>query len=57
MLSWLAENAGTILVALLLLAAVAGIVGGSLKARKKGKPSGCGCGCADCALKGRCGKS
>ena len=54
MLSWLAENAGTILVVLLLLAAVGLIIFSRLRDKKKGKASTCGCGCADCAMKGQC---
>ena len=56
MLQWLSANIGTILVALL----VAGIVVFDLikiaSDKKKGKTS-CGCGCANCAMKGACHQS
>ena len=48
MLHWLANNWGTILVALVLLAVVAVIVTVQIRNRKKKGPS---CGCAGCAEK------
>ena len=53
MLSWLSANIGTVLITLLLIAAVAGIVIKTLKDRKKGQTS-CGCGCEHCAMRGAC---
>ena len=47
MLHWLANNWGTILVCLVLLAVVALIVIAQLRTRRKGGSS-CGCGCPGC---------
>ena len=52
-MSWLAENIGTILVALLLIAAVSAAVACLVRDRKKGKSS-CGCNCAHCAMAKTC---
>lgn len=41
------ENLGTILICLVLLAAVGGIVWSLIRKKKQGK-SPCGCGCAGC---------
>ena len=51
--AWLASNYGTILVALVLAAAVLAIVRGLIRDKKKGKSS-CGCNCAHCAMAGTC---
>lgn len=48
MLSWIAENAGTILVSALLLAAVCASAAKMRRDRKKGGCS-CGCDCGSCA--------
>ncbi|MDR0405546.1 MAG: FeoB-associated Cys-rich membrane protein [Clostridiales bacterium] len=53
MLSFLAANAGTALVGLLLLCAVALIVRKIAKDKKKG---GCGCGCPGCGTEDNCRK-
>ncbi|MGN1058928.1 MAG: FeoB-associated Cys-rich membrane protein [Clostridia bacterium] len=53
MLRWLWNNIATVLICAVLLAAVAAIVATMIQNRKRGK-SACGCGCADCALKGSC---
>ncbi len=53
MISWLAHNLVTILLCLLLAAAVAAIIVKIVKDRKKGKTS-CGCNCANCAMSGAC---
>lgn len=55
MLSWLALNAGNIIVSILLITAVALIIIKMVKDKQKGKSS-CGCGCSDCALNGQCHK-
>lgn len=52
-MTWFTENLGTILITLLLVAAVAGIIVSLVRQRKKGGSS-CGCGCATCAMKGAC---
>ena len=55
MISWIVANAGTILV-LLIVAGCAFLAAGKLvRDRRKGKTS-CGCGCANCAMKGSCHK-
>ena len=53
MFAWIAENNGTILITLALIALVALIVKTMAKDRKKGKTS-CGCNCAHCAMHGSC---
>ena len=53
MLSWMAENAGTLLVAALLIAAVTAIVLLLVHDKRKGK-STCGANCAHCAMAGSC---
>ena len=53
MLSWLAENGGTIGVLVLLLLVVGGIVAGILRDRRKGKSS-CGSNCSSCPMGGSC---
>ena len=52
-MSWLAENAGNLLVGGLVLAAAALAVRSLMKDRKAGKSS-CGCGCASCPMSGKC---
>ena len=51
--AWLANNLGTILVVLILAAAVFAIVRSLIRNKKKGKSS-CGCNCAHCAMAGTC---
>ena len=53
MLTWLCENAATLVIGGLLLAAVAAIVVKIVRDRKKGK-STCGCGCSSCPMGGAC---
>ena len=53
MLAWFWENISTIIVGLVLAAAVIGIVVKVGKDKKKGKSS-CGCGCSHCAMSGHC---
>lgn len=55
MLSWMAENAGTLLVAALLIVAVTAIVLLLVRDKRKGK-STCGANCAHCAMAGSCHK-
>ena len=55
MLHWLAENAGTILVSLALIALVVGIVVRLRRDRRRGQsPCGGSCGC--CPMAGSCHK-
>ncbi len=53
-MDWLIQNLGTIVAAVLLIAAVVWIVV-SLRRDKKSGKGGCGCGCESCALHGKCG--
>ncbi len=53
MLTWLAQNGGT-LVAVAVIAGVAvAIVISHIRAKRAGK-GGCGCGCEQCAMRGNC---
>lgn len=54
MLLWIQANLANIAVCALLFAAVAAIICGMLRSKKKGKSS-CGCGCAGCSMAGKCG--
>ena len=47
------DNAGTILVSLILAAVIVGIVISIRKDRKQGKSS-CGCSCGSCPMSGSC---
>ena len=53
MLQWISANIGTILISLLLLAAVALIIRSMMRDKKQGKSS-CGGNCAGCAACGAC---
>ncbi len=53
MLTWISENLATIIVCAILLCAVAAVIAGMIRDRKKGRSS-CGCGCANCPMKGGC---
>ena len=53
MMSFLSANIGTIVVALILAAVVGLVIMKMIKNKKEGKSS-CSCGCADCAMKGKC---
>ncbi|MBO4680553.1 MAG: FeoB-associated Cys-rich membrane protein [Clostridiales bacterium] len=53
MASWLTQNIGTILISLMLALIVGGIVYSMIKDKRKGRSS-CGCGCANCAMAGKC---
>ena len=55
MFSWIAENAGTILVCLVMIAIVAAIITSLIRCRRRGKSS-CGCNCAHCSMAGSCHK-
>ena len=57
MLAWLADNLGTIIISLILIAVVSLIIVRMIKDRKSGKSNGsCGCGCEHCAMHGKCHK-
>ena len=53
MIEWLADNASTIIVGLILLVIVIGIIRHIIKNKRLGKSS-CGCNCAHCAMHGQC---
>ncbi len=53
MFAWITENMGTIIVSAILIIAVAAVIAGMVRGRKKGRSS-CGCGCAGCAMNGTC---
>ena len=53
MLAWLTENIATIIILAVLTVAVAAIIVGMVKNKKKGK-SVCGCRCSNCPMSGSC---
>ena len=53
MAAWFAENAGTIIVSLILAGIVIAVIVSKIRAKKQGKSS-CGCGCESCAMHGAC---
>lgn len=53
MLSWLIENIATIIICVILFAAVVLIIAGMVKNKKTGKSS-CGCGCTNCSMSDSC---
>lgn len=55
MLAFLMENAGTIIVLVILIAVLAAIVVKFIRDKKKGKGM-CACGCAGCPSKDMCHK-
>jgi len=55
MFQWISDNAGTILVSIVLAAAAAGIVIRLRKEKKQGKSS-CGGNCGCCPMSGSCHK-
>lgn len=55
-MGWIVTNLGTIVVGLILLIIVGLIIFKLVKDKKNGK-SACGCGCANCAMKGSCHKN
>ena len=55
MLQWIGENAGTVIVSIVLIALMTGIVIRMRKDRSQGKSS-CGCNCGCCPMAGSCHK-
>ncbi len=53
MITWIAENAGTVIVAFLLICVVCAVIVKMVRDKKKGKSS-CGCNCGHCAMSGSC---
>ena len=53
MINWIMANIGTIVVALIVAGILAAIIVSIVKDKKAGK-STCGCGCENCAMKGKC---
>ena len=56
MVQWFEQNLGTLVIGLAVLAVVALIVWKMAKDKKNGRSS-CGCGCANCAMRGQCHKA
>ncbi len=52
-MAWLGANLGSIIVALIVIAIIAFAAYSLIKDKKSGKGS-CGCGCANCAMHGKC---
>ena len=55
MIAWLSQNAGTLAVAVIVLAVI-GIAVWRVIANKRAGKSSCGCGCSGCAMKDQCHK-
>ena len=53
MKQWLTENISTVIIAVILLAALTAIAVKLIRNKKQGKSS-CGYGCKNCALSGKC---
>lgn len=53
MFAWIMENVATIIISAILMVAVAAIITGMVRGKKKGKSS-CGCGCEGCVMNGSC---
>ncbi len=53
MIAWITQNVGTILITLLIVLIVGGIIFSMIRNKRKGR-STCGCGCANCAMAGKC---
>lgn len=53
MLVWLAENGATIAIGAVVAAVLGLVVYKMIKDKRNGR-SGCGCGCANCALADKC---
>jgi hypothetical protein len=54
-MNWFAQNYGTLIVVIVLLAVVAFAARKLIRDKKAGKSS-CGCGCANCPMSGQCHK-
>ncbi len=53
MAAWVGANIGNIVIILILAAVIALVIHSMIKDKKAGK-GGCGCGCENCALHGKC---
>ncbi|MBE6869512.1 FeoB-associated Cys-rich membrane protein [Ruminococcus albus] len=53
MAAWLSENIGNIVVIIIVAAILALAIRSVIKDKRSGKSS-CGCGCANCAMHGKC---
>lgn len=53
MITWILENLATIIISVLLIAAIAGVFIHLRRNKKKGKSS-CGCGCGSCPISDDC---
>ena len=54
-MNWFAENAGTIVIALVLAAVVAAVIFCQIRAKRSGKTT-CGSGCSSCPSAGCCAR-
>ncbi|MBO4928530.1 MAG: FeoB-associated Cys-rich membrane protein [Clostridiales bacterium] len=52
-MEWMKENLGTIIISILLAAAVVLVIVKMIRDKKNGK-TGCGCGCSSCAMRDSC---
>ena len=58
MLTWIANNLGTIIICAVLIAIVTAIIISMVKKKKQGKSMVCSCGnCKSCPMSGSCHKS
>ena len=55
-MDWLTQNLGTIVISLVLGVIVVLVIAKMVRDKKNGKSS-CGCGCANCAMRGSCHSS
>lgn len=53
MFVWIYENIATIIICVILIAAVTASIATLVRDRRRGKSS-CGCGCADCPMSSSC---
>ncbi len=54
-MNWFAENLGTVVVAVVLIAVVVFVTRKMIRDKNEGRSS-CGCGCASCPMAGSCHK-
>lgn len=53
MLSWLAANAATIIISVILAVLVIAVIVKMIRDKRNGRTS-CSCGCSNCAMQGTC---
>lgn len=58
MMTWIAENIGTIIICAVLIAVVAAIIAGMVRKKLQGRSVVCDCGCCSgCPMSGQCRKN